>query len=120
MSVNILSQFESVIESGSVEEFLLRQIDPERLPVSDSLKAYCDAAGRNPVDLVLQGGEDYELAFTSCDTDFASDWTFECRLTHIGKVVSGTGHVRIGSDSASERYNKRGFDHFSGDRGRTL
>ncbi|HZM89276.1 MAG TPA: isoprenyl transferase [Blastocatellia bacterium] len=32
MSVNILSQFESVIESGSVEEFLLRQIDPERLP----------------------------------------------------------------------------------------
>ena len=32
MSVNILSEFESVIESGSVEEFLLRQIDPERLP----------------------------------------------------------------------------------------
>ena len=32
MSVNIVSEFESVIESGSVEEFLLRQIDPARLP----------------------------------------------------------------------------------------
>ena len=32
MSINILSEFESVVESGSVEEFLLRQIDAERLP----------------------------------------------------------------------------------------
>lgn len=32
MSINILSEFETVIESGSVEEFLLRQIDAERLP----------------------------------------------------------------------------------------
>lgn len=32
MSINILSEFESVIESGSVEEFLLRQIDAGRLP----------------------------------------------------------------------------------------
>jgi undecaprenyl diphosphate synthase len=32
MSVNIVSEFESVIEGGSVEEFLLRQIDAERLP----------------------------------------------------------------------------------------
>ena len=32
MSINILRDFESVIESGSADEFLLRQIDPERLP----------------------------------------------------------------------------------------
>ena len=32
MSINILSEFESVVEGGSVEEFLLRQIDAERLP----------------------------------------------------------------------------------------
>ena len=32
MSINILSEFESVIESGSEEEFLLRQIDAVRLP----------------------------------------------------------------------------------------
>jgi undecaprenyl diphosphate synthase len=32
MSVNLLREFESVIESGSVEEFLLVQIDPARLP----------------------------------------------------------------------------------------
>ena len=32
MSVNILREFESVIESGSIDEFLLRQIDSDRLP----------------------------------------------------------------------------------------
>ena len=32
MGVNILREFESVIDKGSVEEFLLRQIDAERLP----------------------------------------------------------------------------------------
>src|SRR5258705_2098705 len=32
MSVNTLREFESVIESGSADEFLLRQIDPDKLP----------------------------------------------------------------------------------------
>jgi len=32
MSDNILREFESVIETGSVDEFLLRQIDSDRLP----------------------------------------------------------------------------------------
>jgi undecaprenyl diphosphate synthase len=32
MKINLLSEFESVIESGSVDEFLLVQIDPARLP----------------------------------------------------------------------------------------
>ena len=91
-------------------------IDPARLPVSDALRAYCDATRRNPVDFVLQGGEDYELAFSSCNTDFASDWTCECRLTYIGKVIQGSGHVRIGSEYASEPFDKKGFDHFAGGR----
>ncbi|HWP44864.1 MAG TPA: undecaprenyl diphosphate synthase family protein, partial [Blastocatellia bacterium] len=32
MSNDLLKQFEKVIESGSKDEFLLRQIDPNRLP----------------------------------------------------------------------------------------
>src|SRR5712692_6040488 len=32
MSINILREFENIIESGSQDEFLLRQIDPDRLP----------------------------------------------------------------------------------------
>src|SRR5215510_14682037 len=32
MSINLLREFERVIESGSVDEFLLVQIDPDRLP----------------------------------------------------------------------------------------
>lgn len=32
MSINILRDFENILERGSLDEFLLRQIDPERLP----------------------------------------------------------------------------------------
>jgi undecaprenyl diphosphate synthase len=32
MSINIIGEFGNVIERGSMDEFLLRQIDPERLP----------------------------------------------------------------------------------------
>jgi len=32
MSINIIGEFGTVIERGSMDEFLLRQIDPERLP----------------------------------------------------------------------------------------
>lgn len=32
MGINIAREFENVIEPGSVDEFLLRQIDPDRLP----------------------------------------------------------------------------------------
>src|ERR1043165_5502943 len=32
MSINIIGEFGNVIERGSMDEFLLREIDPERLP----------------------------------------------------------------------------------------
>ncbi len=91
-------------------------IDPARLPVSEALQTYCDAAGQDPVDPVLQGGEDYELAFTSCNSDFTSAWAFECRLTYIGVVVAGSGDIRIGTESASILLDTKGFDHFSRDK----
>src|ERR1041385_3145755 len=32
MSTNSLREFENAVEAGSIDEFLLREIDPERLP----------------------------------------------------------------------------------------
>ena len=87
-------------------------IDPTTLPVSPSLAAFCEEKGLNPVDAVLQGGEDYELAFTSCNTNLASEWAQECRLSYIGKVVEGAGEVRVGTVASSQVYDKKGFDHF--------
>ncbi len=95
-------------------------IDPTLLPVSDALRAYCDSAGRHPTDLVLGGGEDYELAFTANVGNFPTDWTGECRLTYIGKVIPGPGSVRIGTDEDSQTVDNNGFDHFSGGQGGTF
>jgi thiamine-monophosphate kinase len=91
-------------------------IDPALLPVSDALAAFCEASNSDPVDMVLSSGEDYELAFTTRSGDFCTDWDAECRLTHIGRVVPGSGLTRIGSDEENQVYDKKGFDHFSGSR----
>ncbi len=91
-------------------------IDPALLPVSDALTAFCEASKVDPVDMVLSSGEDYELTFTARSGDFCADWDAECRLTYIGRVVSGSGLTRIGSDEENQVYDKEGFDHFSGSR----
>jgi len=92
-------------------------IDPALLPVSEALAAFCEARNADPVDIVLSSGEDYELAFTARSGDFCTDWDAECRLTYIGRVVSGSGLTRVGSVEENQVYDKEGFDHFSGSRG---
>ena len=87
-------------------------LEPDLLPVSDALRDYCDAAGLDPLAFVLSGGEDYELAFTSQERDFSSDWEKECGLTYIGEVVCGSGKVRIGAEEVPQAASKLGFDHF--------
>ncbi len=95
------------------------EIHEEALPISPSLKVYCDAHGLDPVDLVLGGGEDYELLFT-------------VPLTHISQVIqkvpseTGTSIKSIGRmvpaakgmtliTRKGERVplKAKGFDHFS-------
>lgn len=90
------------------------EIASDRLPISDALAAFCASAGADPLDLVLGGGEDYELAFTSGRSDLASEWGGECRLSYIGRVVSGEGEVLIASEESTQVFEKKGFDHFSG------
>jgi thiamine-monophosphate kinase len=87
-------------------------IDPSALPISPAVEAYCDAIRQDPVDCVLQGGEDYELAFTSSSSDFPSEWGSECRLSYIGTVTKGDGEVRVGTVEKSQVYDKKGFEHF--------
>ncbi len=40
-------------------------LQKEKLPVSALLKEYCSEKERNPYEMVLTGGEDYQLLFTS-------------------------------------------------------
>ena len=39
------------------------EIDPDSLPIDADLRQFCQEYGLDPLDFVLAGGEDYELAF---------------------------------------------------------
>ncbi len=73
------------------------------------------AAGES--DLVLSGGEDYELCFASPPGSIGPlvdtfRKTFETSLTKVGRVLEGEGVHIEGWDGPSGREHSGGFDHF--------
>lgn len=103
------------IESGARLE-----IDVERVPVQDGVRELAEAAGLDPLDLALAGGEDYELL--ACvprallgEAREAVDAT-NCSLTVIGEVAEGAG-VEL-RDASGVARTPAGFDHLRHPRGR--
>jgi thiamine-monophosphate kinase len=89
-------------------------LERERLPVSPALAAYCEVEALDPVELVLAGGDDYELLFTAPASVSASleagsrDWGVPVR--RVGTCFEGAGAVL--SDRSGERdVSGLGFDH---------
>jgi thiamine-monophosphate kinase len=83
------------------------EIDVERVPVSDALKAHFDERDRRR--LALSGGDDYELVFTGRREDIPD--SSDVRVTAIGTIVAGD------SLTCRERGNvvdcgDGGYDHF--------
>jgi thiamine-monophosphate kinase len=91
------------------------EIDGSRIPVQAGVAEVAEATGRSLFDLVLGGGEDYELAFTLPP---AALQTVEdrlaphgCRLGVVGEVRSGSGVAVISDGGRVEP--PAGFDHFA-------
>ena len=77
------------------------RIDARSLPLADGVAEVAAASGRDPLDLALSGGEDYELlaSIPGGRLDAAKQAVREAEgiaLTQIGEVVAGTGvEVRL-------------------------
>lgn len=90
------------------------RIEAASLPLADGLAELAAAAGREPLDLALSGGEDYELlaALPPAQLEEARarvGEAAETTLTQIGEAVSGAGvEVRLPD---GEKLATRGFDH---------
>lgn len=91
-------------------------LEAEALPISDDLRAYCRATQADPVSLVLEGGEDYELVFTVP----AEAEARVARLTDggevaarpIGRIEAAPGlRMRVGG--AVRPVAARGYEHFA-------
>ena len=92
------------------------QLDAEALPLDAAARAWFDAAGFDPVLAALDGGEDYELAFTSPPR-------FRGRLRHVRQQIRGLPITPIGvvtkepgvrlRRAGNDEPLPRGYEHFS-------
>lgn len=88
------------------------EIEVARLPLSQSFRRALDEdAGL--FDLVLAGGEDYELVFTSPLKDLAEQLGNEPGVTRVGTISQEPG-IRIRQpDGGLYQCRRGGFDHFA-------
>ena len=97
----------------------------EALPLSGSLASYASAAGVDPFDWMLYGGEDYVLIGTIDPAD-AEGAKAACAAQGlpfyvIGSVEPGPPDVRLETGSRGKRVAvpKRGYNHFTDSEGDT-
>ncbi len=92
------------------------ELHAEALPIEPAARAWFDATGLDPVLAALDGGEDYELAFTSPPR-------FRGRLRHVRQQIRGLSITPIGvvTKEPGARLRRggkdeplpRGYEHFA-------
>ncbi|MGD8926028.1 MAG: thiamine-phosphate kinase, partial [Thioalkalispiraceae bacterium] len=90
------------------------EIDLQAIPLSDQLKQ-SGMAEESIFEMVLHGGDDYELCFTAPPSKQAELQTIAeqtaCPITRIGKIVNTEGLYLI-DKGQRKLLSKSGFDHF--------
>ncbi len=93
------------------------RLEAKRIPVTPLLSRFAAAAGRDPLDLALAGGEDYCLLFCVSPEkeEEARDTAREelsLELHPIGTITGGGG-VLLGRGGKWEKWERGGWDHFA-------
>lgn len=91
------------------------EVDEALIPISTATQKASLRLKKDPVELALNGGEDYELVGACSLRDFETvqkGWNFETPLRAIGRVVKGTGVQMIGSEGKKKVLDSFGYDHF--------
>jgi thiamine-monophosphate kinase len=93
-------------------------LDAERLPVSAAAAAVGAATGRDPGELALYGGEDFELLFTAPRDAEAAVLAAIASATgvsarRIGEIAAGGPDVLVRRDGALAPADGAGYDHLA-------
>jgi len=91
-------------------------IEEARLPRSPALLAFGESEGKDPLDWILSGGDDYELLFAAPERARAAVEALaspEVPVTRIGRLEPGAGAVLRGREGDREIAGL-GHDHFEG------
>lgn len=95
-------------------------LEESALPVSEALAQYAEETGEQALDLLLYGGEDYELLFATDATEEELNALFSegragVQVTRIGSVSTGAGLFLRRRDGTRVPLGPGGFDHFTPD-----
>jgi thiamine-monophosphate kinase len=94
------------------------EIDKELLPCSDILEDAASELNLEILDWMLKGGEDYQLLFTTRESDgqklrkLVSDLG-SGEVFCIGRIVKGTGVFLCNESNRRQEISYQGYDHFS-------
>jgi thiamine-monophosphate kinase len=94
------------------------EINIDALPISSALRDYAGMNHVDPIDMALQGGEDYELLFTAAPRHRKKveqlGRPIECRLSCIGIIKPLSYGLRTKDQSGGiRRLPRLGYQHFS-------
>ncbi|SDE30895.1 thiamine-monophosphate kinase [Paenibacillus sp. UNCCL117] len=89
----------------------------EQIPIADELRDYAASVGRDPLEYVMGGGEDYELLGT---VPAAQAEALRLKLAEAGLTLQLIGHVTdehtgvrlVGNAGEISELAKKGYNHF--------
>ncbi|MGQ9618698.1 MAG: thiamine-phosphate kinase [Candidatus Aminicenantia bacterium] len=83
----------------------------DKIPISEELLKFCKERGEEPLKFALQGGEDYELLFTS-SKELDREIIKKLSISLIGRIEEKVKGLRILKDGKEEILLRKGWDHF--------
>ena len=89
-------------------------LEAERLPVSPALAAFARSSGEDPIEMILSGGDDYELLFAvppEKAREIPAAGPEGVPLHRIGRLEHGRGAV-LRSAAGDRDVGGLGWDHF--------
>jgi thiamine-monophosphate kinase len=95
-------------------------LEAHKLPIHSSLQKACDIINRDPLELILSGGEDYHLLFTASPLDtqqlVALVRSHGFALYPVGVIEQEKGVRLLRKDETGKQWTTdisyQGFDHF--------
>jgi thiamine-monophosphate kinase len=87
------------------------EVEAARVPISGALRSFA----RDPLDMALNGGEDFELLFTVRPGNAAAVEALASRhrLTRVGRITPGRAVRLLGPGKKRRPLRPGGFEHFS-------
>ncbi len=91
-------------------------VDADALPAAAGVAGAASALGRDPLDFVVAGGDDYALVAT-LPAGVADTTAAAVGGVVVGEITAGSGPVLVAADGTTTDLTGRGWDHYrAGDR----